>query len=529
MSLDEPAADGRGDGIRFREILIDAATLLERRVGLIDALNVFPVPDGDTGTNLVLTMRAAIEAARERESTSVGEIAAALARGALLGAHGNSGVILSQYLRGIARSLDGWCVLDAVAVARALDEGSTAARLAVDQPVEGTILTVAQDAARAASRVARFGASVGDVLLAASDEAKESVARTRGSLPVLREADVVDAGALGLATILEGMALSSRGESLPSEPAETGWRPAALDVATDRYGYCTEFVIRGDGLDPDLIRGKLKTFGDSVLAVGDSATVRVHLHTFTPTQAIDFGSSVGLVDQIKVDDMQDQNRHLRARGCSEGAPTPCALLVAVDGEGFAALFRSLGAEVVRGAAGPTAVADGIHRAIRETGAEQCVLLWNGPMRIPELRGALSARGLTEQCVTIVSAGDPARGVAAALAFQSERCADENARAMERALAGVRTARIAAVDGRVVVGQTDGEFEIVGDCLMDVTVEALNRLGASGCEVITLYPGSGVGDDDLNALLARVRDSFPGQQIDSLRGGPSHDLLCLSCE
>ncbi len=339
-------AGGRCDGISFGNGLADALTLLERRVGLIDALNVFPVPDGDTGTNLTLTMRVAVQAARSGGSADVGSTMAAAARGALAGAHGNSGVILSQFFHGFARSLEGCDSLDSLRFARALDEGARAASASVDRPVEGTILTVARDAARVALRTAESGAPLVEVVSATAKEACASVERTRGAFDALRQADVVDAGALGLATIFEGIAYSLRGDPLPSECAPATRRPAAIDVDAGQYGYCTEFVLRGSDLVADQIHRDLRVFGDSILAVGDSSMVRVHLHTFRPGDVVEYSSSLGSVHELKIDDMQSQNRRLREHGSLERERVACNLLVIVDGDGFGELFRSLGALVI---------------------------------------------------------------------------------------------------------------------------------------------------------------------------------------
>ncbi|MGH7862073.1 MAG: DAK2 domain-containing protein, partial [Candidatus Dormibacteraceae bacterium] len=400
------AVGDRCDGVAFREGVADATTLLERRVGLIDALNVFPVPDGDTGSNLALTMRAATEAARSQTSSAVGDVAEAIARGALIGAHGNSGVILSRYFQGLAQSLRGRDVLNSSAFAAALKAGADAARAAVDRPFEGTMLTVASDAARAASATARSGAPLAEVIGAAAREAGSSAERTRGALPSLRQADVVDAGALGLATILEGIAHSLRGEPLPREIAVAPPRPAALDLEAGRDGYCTEFVVRGTDLRPDRIRRRLRGLGDSLLAVGDSSTVRVHLHTLTPGDAVERGAAFGAVDDLKVEDMRDQNRRLRAGRAVERER--CGLLVVADGDGLVDLLRSLGAVVVPNWRQLRVVVSAIDGLVRAIAGDDALILVDAPARSVEIQEALRAGNPRETSVTVRAMDNAAR-------------------------------------------------------------------------------------------------------------------------
>lgn len=529
LSQVKSLAKDRCDGTRFRAMVADGSTLLARRARVVDALNVFPVPDGDTGTNMVSTMRAAVQAAQAVDAVSAGEIAAALAQGALMGAHGNSGAILSQYLRGLARGLEGCLEIDATSLARALAEASAAARRAVDRPVEGTMLTIACDVARVATERARSGATLEAVLSAAAREASEAVERTRGALPVLREANVVDAGAFGLATILEGFCLSLRGEPLPFDvPAEPP-RPAALDVQPQAYGYCTEFVIRGAGLDLDAIRSTLRVLGDSVVVVGDGTTARVHLHTFQPTQAIEFGSSLGAVDQVKVDDMQDQNRRLRESGHTAEATATCGLVVVCD-EGFGDVFRGFDATpVIETPATSTCLADRVNRAVETTGASQCVVLSAETVLPAGLNDDPISSSPSGRSIEVVLAGDPSRAVAAALAFQPERSAEENARAMRRALVGIRTARIAAGAADSIVGLIDGSVVVSGDDVVEVALDVLDRLGATEREVITLYRSDGLSSDAANALEQRVRTTYPTQQVESIGCGPFSGLLYVACE
>ncbi len=540
--LTPATSQSRGDrpawctGEHFRAILASAVHLLAGRVETINNLNVFPVPDGDTGTNLLLTLRAAVQATEDPNLVDVGSLAEALARGALMGARGNSGVILSQYLRGLARGLAGEPTIDGPVLARALVEASRAARAAVEQPVEGTILTVATDVATVAASAAAAGASLLEVVDQAVAEARESVARTRDLLPVLRQANVVDAGGMGLFTILEGMALGLRGEDLPPPDEAVRSSPAAARLEPGRYGYCTEFLIRGARLEASVIRSQLAPLGDSLLVVGDGTILRVHLHTHAPGRAIDVALAHGGVEQIKIEDMQQQHRHLR-----ESAPDPTtassALLAVVAGDGFGELYRSLGAAIVPGGQTLNPSAEEILRVARQVPAPHCVILPNNPN---VTLAAQQARALSDKPLSIVPTRNLAEGVAAALAFQPQKMGEENAVAMRRALADVRTGlvTVAVRDARVghheirtgaVLGLVDDQIEVVGETLDAVVVQLLHLLGAAEAEVITLYVGEGVAADETARLQAHLQATWPGQHVELVLGGQPHYPYILACE
>lgn len=541
-SLAQPADRETCDGPRLRQLLSDATALLDGRRSTIDALNVFPVPDGDTGSNLLLTMRAALAALPESGGDTAGEVAEHLARGALLGARGNSGVILSQYWRGFARAVRGEPRIDADAMARALADAATSARDAVDQPVEGTILTVAGAAASAAAGAVATGASLAELLATVATEATITVERTRGSLPALRRVDVVDAGALGLATLLEGIARSFRGDPLPFDQQPVQPRPAALDVEPSTYGYCTEFVIRGVDLDPQGIRASLARLGDSVLAVGDHDLVRVHLHTRYPEDAVDLGRSLGSVERVKIDDMQAQHQRLLDCAASEPSADACTLLVVADGRGFAELFRSLGAAVVvESSAGAESILAAVRGTVREPGQRSSIILTHDQAIAARLREELgSPPGQADRAVLVLAERDQAASVAAALAFQPERPAAANVTAMTRAAMTIQTAQIVRTSGsdpRLAPGQPDGGVAgllgdlpaVVGQDLCVVALELLRRLGAADREVVTLYAGRGTSEEAAAVVAASVRAAFPEQEVDLVLGGQAANLLELACE
>lgn len=521
------------DGRLLQHLFAGAAELLARNTRRINNLNVFPVPDGDTGTNMLLTFRAALSAVESAPSADVGSAAHAAARGALLGARGNSGVILSQYLQGLARGLEGHDAVDAMDLSEALQAASDAATAAVLQPVEGTILTVARDVARAARTSAIEGGDLTDVLRTATTEARHSVERTPEQLPILREAGVVDAGGAGLAALLDGMRLALTGEPFPEVDADEG-APAALRVPQESYGYCTEFLVRGAELDLSRLRAILGELGDSLLVVGDTSLARVHLHSFQPGRAIDAALQHGAVEGVKIENMQDQNQRLHA-----SLPlAPAALVVVASGEGFAALFRSLGVSaIVPGGATLNPSAEELVRAIRAAPAEGAVLLPNNPN---VFLAARQAQGLVDRPVAIVPSKNLAEGVAAALAFDPSQSPEANQIAMERAMASVRSAEVTIavrdtrIDGRAVasgslLGLVDERVQVVGSDFPSVVVQSLARLGAETVEIITLYVGADASPEITELVLERVSQEFPSQQVEKIPGGQPHYPYILACE
>ena len=299
-------------GRELKLLLQAGTTWLKRHAATINALNVFPVPDGDTGTNMLLTMQAALEEINARSDDSAAAVAQATAHGALMGARGNSGVILSQMLRGIASSLKDKKQFDGADLAAALAEGSATAYKGVIKPVEGTILTVGREAAEAAQAAVEEGVTdFMPVMEQVVIGARESLARTPMLLSVLREAGVVDAGGQGLYVILEGAMRYLRGEPMETDESVEPVPSALVSAPAEselEWGYCTEFILQGQGLDLDEIKGRISACGDSALVVGDDSTVKVHVHTFQPGDVIGYASCKGTLHNIKIDNMQDQQR-----------------------------------------------------------------------------------------------------------------------------------------------------------------------------------------------------------------------------
>src|SRR5487761_1015847 len=339
------------DGPLFKQALLGSLSWLSANHEEANRLNVFPVPDGDTGTNMLLTLQSAVEDIRDSNAAEVSKIAKLASHGSLMGARGNSGVFLSQIFRGFARAVEGKSSLTPRELAAAFEEAANAAYRAVNKPTEGTILTVAREAGRAATAAATSpDATVPSVIAAAASGARDAVLKTPSQLQILREAGVVDAGGFGLQIILEGM-LKTVEESAFAAATQTSAKPlpsqVALELPEGGWGYCTEFLIEGSGLDLEVIRNQIEALGNSVLVVGEPELVKVHVHTDDPTRVITLAGGYGKLLKLNVGDMSTQHRRIleSEAGGPTGAPRPngVGLVAVVAGKGLVEIFRALGA------------------------------------------------------------------------------------------------------------------------------------------------------------------------------------------
>ncbi|MCC6388302.1 MAG: DAK2 domain-containing protein [Dehalococcoidia bacterium] len=511
---------------------------LSAAAAAIDAINVYPVPDGDTGSNMAATLREAVAAAGSLPAgATASEVARAVARGALYGARGNSGVILSQALRGLADGLEGAAETGSRALATALATAAAAAYRAVSQPVEGTMLTVLRAAAEAAAAAlaADEGLTPEDILAAAAAGADRAEAATMDQLPALREAGVPDSGGEGICIILAGVLASLRGEAAPAPVLAAPGRPLAAigDAHGGNFGFCVEAVIEADGrpLDLDAVRAAAGAGTNrSVVVVGDDAAAHVHLHTDDAPGALAALAALGTIVRRKVDDMSAQHVRFRAKGA--GATAPLALLALSRGAGFDAIFESMGAhvadlgEVVKPPAGDIAA------AADATGAPEVLVLPNHKnVRL----AAGQAASLASCRLTVVPSASLVEGLAAALAFDATRPAAANVDAMAEAMAAVatvevtiagasRTAGGVAVTAGQAIALFDGELVAASESIEAAVLAGLRMAGASEGGLVTLYPGREfAGDPD--TLRARVAGVFPLAEVECMPGGqPLYPLI-----
>jgi hypothetical protein len=529
------------DGAALKRAFEGAAAALEVQRDTLNALNVFPVPDGDTGTNMSLTMRAAVRAAEGVEG-SASAVAKAVADGALMGAHGNSGVILSQILAGIAgRAHSDY---DGKGISRALVRAKDAAYRVVSQPREGTILTAITAAADTSRLSAADGGGAADVLSVAAAAAQVATDRTPELLPVLKEAGVVDAGALGLAIVLDAMVRALRGDA-PAAATDVGEIYGAWLSATRRVheggeaaGFCTEFVVTGTGLDLDAMRSALSRFGESLLVVGDRSMARVHLHTPTPDAALAYGREQGAVSREKVEDMEAQFRQLANEHEPAASDAAVAVVAVAAGHGLEALFRSLGArEVVHGGQMMNPSPGEIREAITAAAAWKTIVLPNNKNIVMAAQQAAASIG---GGVRVIASTSIPQGVAAMVALNPELSLDDNVAAMEQAIASVRSGEVTLAARATKLHGIDvreGQpIALVDDDLAaaEATVEDAVRAcvslileGREGA-IVTLYTGADETAEAAEAIADSLRARFRCE-VEVVPGGQPHYPYLIGVE
>ena len=564
------ACDGRGLLGAFRA----AVANLETHVDEINALNVFPVPDGDTGTNMLATVKAAlIEAEGAGEGARAERIAAAASFGALMGARGNSGVITSQILRGIAEALQGKARFNGLDLAHALDSGTRAAYGAVAKPVEGTILTVIREASAAAVAAAEQQNDIEAVLTVTLDAAEKSVARTPSLLAILREAGVVDSGGQGLYRLFQGALLFmiGRAPETPSVAAGAAPKRSVLVAHADEgFGYETMYLLQaraGELLDVDALRDHLESIGESVLVAGDARAVKVHVHNDRPDLVISHGLEVGSLSRISVENLDNQARDVRETRAAEftaegsnpapsstGAPSgpafagsgpatpgpipPLAVVAVAAGDGLAAIFRDFGvSRVVVGGQSANPSTGELLEAINSVAADEVLILPNNPNVVLAARQVAQ---MTDRPVSVVATRNAAEGFAALLAMDPTLKAADNATAMTTAgraiqtlsvTTAVRHATIGGVkvrEGQTIVLDPDDGLVAVDD---DVTRAVLTAIGslAPGYELITVYYGDGTDLKKTELLAQQIGEAAPGAEVEVVHGGQPHYHFLISAE
>ena len=538
-------------GPALHEALCASATWLEGHAEAINALNVFPVPDGDTGLNLSLTLRSAVDAVQTPVPESIGEVGLAVARGALMGARGNSGVILAEFLRAAADCLQGRTEADAALIAAALEAASTAAYHAVEQPVEGTVLTVAREVATAARRAAVDSTSLLNLLESCCVAARDAVARTPEQLEILRRASVVDAGGEGLRVMLEGILRHFQGESVEVEqsPVEKRADLSSLHApGDDQYGYCTEVLLQALELDVPDIRRRLHDLGTCVMVVGDAQLVKIHVHTPQPGAVLNLATSLGDMIKVKVDNMQLQHEQFVQLGSERSKVRPpgsegpslalvapggraagTALVAVIVGEGFARLFDSLGATVVRGGRTMNPSVEQLLQGIDAAARDEVIILPNNRNVI--MAATQAARQRPDRTIFVVPTDNLPRGIAAALALNPDAAARENLAPLQtaaertHALEMTRAVRDAvlddvSIDEGALLAILDGRFVATAETYDELASAALDRLPAGTYDIATIYPGVGAVPSDTERLAALFAsqlkvevDVHPGGQPD----------------
>lgn len=526
-----------------RRLVGAALASLETSRGRIDDLNVYPVPDGDTGTNLTLTVRAVADAVANAEAPDRPALAHAVARAALMGARGNSGVILSQMVRGVADVLaEATNGIDPALTARALRGASDAAYRAVRRPVEGTMLTVVRELAEEAERRAIDPEPLGDMLVELVRHGEDAVARTPEQLDILREAGVVDAGGVGLVELLRGVAGVVSGEEVPAAPAvDVSPAPEAIHLEPSRYRYCTVFVVEGEALDHDELEAQLEQLGDSLVVVGDETAVKVHVHTDDPGAALSLGTTAGTIEGVEIANMHEQQQRRQRRLSLVPSPRAKSGVVAVvAGEGNRLLFETLAEpvgtiRVVMGGQAANPSTAELVAALEELEADEAIILPNNPnVRLAAEHAAKQA----ELPVEIVPTESIPAGLAALVAYDGARGAAKNAAEMAATAAAVttgevtRASRDVQLNGLAIrrgdwLGLADGEPVAGGDDFADVAFEVVGHLVAQPRALLTLL--TGVEPPQLDGLLERLGSAHPELEVEVHEGGQPHYPLLLGAE
>jgi DAK2 domain fusion protein YloV len=533
--------DGRG----LKRLIGAGLAWLGRHQAAINALNVYPVPDGDTGTNMLLTMQSAYQEIQNSPEEEVSAIAQKVAHGALMGARGNSGVILSQIFRGFARSLEGMAAFNTIQFAAALREAAVMAYKGVIKPVEGTILTVAREASEAAVTAAASSADLTYVLERVVQEARESVRRTPTLLLVLAEAGVVDAGGQGLFVILEGMLRYAKGEQLAADTqfAEAmNLQPLHLE-SEEGYGYDIQFIIHGEDLKVEEIRGAIASMGDCALVVGDSRAVKVHVHSPEPGTPINYGASVGSLSRVIVENMQEQYQDfILSKAQKPMAPSEplsgIGTVVVAPGPGLLTVFESLGASVVvSGGQTMNPSTEELLTAVANTPSDDVIILPNNKNIV---MAAEQAKALSEKNVEVVPTITVPQGISALLALNYQADLATNSRVMADAANTIQTAEITTAvrsvcvngvdvqEGRVI-GLVNGKLKVTGVSPAMVVMEALKEMHAEDYEIITVYYGESVTGDDAQQLADDILNHYPEQEVEVIDGGQPHYHYILSAE
>jgi uncharacterized protein len=562
-----PAPAANGDlqqlgGRTLKTMIAAGYAWLERHKEIVNALNVFPVPDGDTGTNMFLTMRAAWREIDHSEDDDASHIAQAVAQGALMGARGNSGVILSQILRGMAHAFRHKPVITAHDLAHGLRQGSETAYKGVVKPVEGTILTVIRLAADAAQKAAAVEDDLDFVLSHTVQAAGEAVEQTPSLLPVLARAGVVDSGGKGLFYILEGMYRGLRGEPV-APPAETATTAAAQQaVALDphnlppiRFGFDVQFLLWGTDLQVDAIRSWMIEHGDFALVEGSSTLVKVHIHVFDPSEPLAYGIQQGFITDVVVenmdamaaagmvpDDVKEELSTARPMApLSAEHLGPIGVVAVAPGSGLAEVFESLGVGgVVSGGQTMNPSIQELLDAIDALPTDEVILLPNNSNVIMAAQGAAAEAALRGKRVEVIPSRTAPQGISALLAFNMQAKLDDNVVTMTRALSAIATGEVtvavrnAQIDGMEVragdvIGLLNDTLTTNGASPEQVVFNLLDQMNAGQAEIITVYYGDQIEAAAAAALGEQIVATYPDQEVEVIAGGQPHYHFILSTE
>jgi len=552
------------DGAKLKLMLLSAAQFLETNKEAVNSLNVFPVPDGDTGTNMSLTMLSAAREIKAVSTDDLSQVVDALSRGSLKGARGNSGVILSQLFRGFARALKGEDKVNTVKYAEAMKAGVETAYKAVMKPVEGTILTVARVTAEEAKKLSAGISDFGLFFDKLIDVAKDTLDKTPDMLPVLKQAGVVDSGGMGYIYILMGQSraldddfdldapleqldiILSNGKTGGSVKASVPG-PAGVADESIEFGYCTEFFIKNlhpyvKEEDIEKLKEKLERLGDSIVVVGDENLIKVHFHTNAPGKGLQLGLRFGELTSIKIDNMREQHHHimdLEATAAAAKEPEKEFGLVSVSmGEGIASIFMDLNADhIIEGGQTMNPSIEDILNAVNKVNAKEVFVLPNNSNIVLSARQAAE---ISEKPIHVIPTKTIPQGMAALIAYNPDNDAETNINAMTRAMQQVKSGQVtyAVRDSRIndieiregnIMGITESRIAVVGDSITDVTSRLLDEMLKDGGEIVTILTGSDAAEEDSERIQAYLEEHHPDVEVEMLSGGQPLYYYIISVE
>ena len=536
------------DGKKFRDMFVSGANNLQNNKDLVDKLNVFPVPDGDTGTNMSLTISYAIKELSKVENDDITNVGKALSKGSLMGARGNSGVILSQIIRGIAKSVEGKETLNVVDLANALKNGSDTAYKAVIKPIEGTILTVVRESGEYALQIAKEDMDMIEFLELVVAKANESLNKTPELLKALKEAGVVDSGGKGLVLIYEGMLSSLKGNDIESVEGGTS---SDVDVNVEqnistediKFQYCTEFILESNKVDDLTIRERFMKYGDSLAVVGDEGVIKVHVHTNNPGDAIQEALSYGQLLTIKIENMklQHENKVLNETAQTKEVPVEekeYGFIATSMGEGLAQIFKDFGVDyIIEGGQTMNPSTEDFMKAIESLNAKNIIILPNNSNII---MAANQAKELSDKNIVVIPTKNVSQAFATLVTFDADSSIEENKASMMEALSSVKSGQVTyAVRDTVIndvevkegniIGIAEGKLLSAGDKVDEITTDLVEKLVDEDSAIITLFYGEDTSKEEAEALRDALEEKFEDIDVELHYGGQPLYYYLISVE
>lgn len=522
------------DGSLLKKMFIGAANSLEKNKEMLNALNVFPVPDGDTGTNMTLTMQAAVREIRNSDIEDVEKIASLVSNGSLMGARGNSGVILSQVLRGFAKALEGVEKVDVAVMADALDRGAKTAYRAVMKPIEGTILTVARESAEAGLEILDQEDDLEVFLDQVIEAGRVSLDKTPDLLPVLKEAGVVDAGGMGFVVILQGMLSGLNGEELIDEQAdiESSLSFDKINIEGEdsdiEFGYCTEFIINNNKDKSEIFADQIKNIGDSMMVVDGDGFIKVHVHTNDPGVVLDKALKVGELIDIKIDNMRYQHSsNFKGEEYEKKEVKEYGFITVAMGEGIRNIFKDLNVDhIIAGGQTMNPSTEDLLKAVNGINAENIIILPNNSNIV---LAANQTKELSDKNVTILPTKTIPQGITALLEFNEELDLEDNVRNMTDAFSRMKTSQITfsvrdtTLDGKEIkkddiLGINDGKLTLVGKNIQELTLDLIDKTITDDSELITIFYGEDITEEEGSKIIDVLEEKYSDLDIELIYGG-----------